>query len=214
MSERGRFEGQAKVLVFDLEQVTAIASASRSEVFWTFSAEEPMAISDVAKILGKSAATVNYHTNALSKVKLLIAVGERQRVARREKLYVRAAEAFYSKPHPMGDEYRRQVARGFEAILRSTARDRAALHRAISQAPEFLGLSDFNIASIRLRPDDIRELIKKVQDLHLEYRAKADADGIRVNLTSVLVPSMGEIRASYQRATGSDLPEDAEDDGN
>jgi hypothetical protein len=72
MEDRPLFAGQVERLEFDLEQIKAIASPARSEVFWGYSSREPSSVQEVAQGMNRSTGTVHYHTNELVRVGLLI----------------------------------------------------------------------------------------------------------------------------------------------
>jgi predicted ArsR family transcriptional regulator len=131
------FPGQEDELVFTLEHVKTLASAIRSEVFFCFTAFDPTSVADIARGLGKSAQTIHYHVNELVAAGLLIAVGERTKRSRTEKLYVhRAVLNFTGHPAHVDAEYRSEMAKGFNAITRSLARERAFAVQAVATDPE------------------------------------------------------------------------------
>jgi hypothetical protein len=199
------FPGQVDVLEFTLEHVTAIASPARSEVFWAFNAQEPRSAVDVAKHLRKPASSVHYHVNELVRVALLIQVGERRRKARIERLYVHAGRNVIGRGHPMTDEYRYQAARGFAAILRIFARERAVLHRVLPIRPDLGPFCYFQFLHFRLKPDVAQQLKREILALLAKYQALEDPEGVRVRITAISHPDMGELRSAYHDATGQDL---------
>lgn len=205
------YPGQVERLEFDLDQLTAIASAPRSEVFWTFRSDEPLSIAEAAREMGKPAASVGYHVNELVRVGLLIVVGQRRSHSRTEKLYVHAGLQCYGRGHPMTPEYRRQGARGFSAILRMFARERAALHRVLPHRMDLGDFCLFSVFSIRLKREDALELREEMRSVLRKYLERQDPSGTRVHLTAISHPDMGEIRGSYLSATGEVLGEEAED---
>jgi biotin operon repressor len=196
--------------------VTAIASASRSEVFWSFSSEEPLSVKEVASRLGKSAGSVNYHVLELVRVGLLIPVAERKRVARTEKLYVHVARGLFGQREPVSEEYRREGLRGFASILRIFVRERTALLHALAHAPQLNDFQMFAVHTVRLRPEDAVRLRSELAEVIRRYEGRDDTDGGKIRLCAMIVPEMGEIRAAYRVATGQDIgassePEDAAD---
>ena len=118
------FEGQAEVLIVNLEQAKALASSFRNEVFYCFLSKEGLSASDVAKGLGKSAQVVHYHVNELLNVGLLMAVGERKKHARQETLYAHAAVSTYTSADANNSpEYRQEIANGFASIARAMTKE-------------------------------------------------------------------------------------------
>lgn len=205
MSEQPLFPGQVERLEFNLEQLKAIASPARSEVFWTYSAIEPLSAQDVAERMNRAAGTIHYHTNALLKVGLLVLAESRRSGARTESLYVRAGRTVYGRNHPMTDEYRKAGSKGFHAIMRSLGRERAALHRVIPVQPEIARGCMFQLLNYRLAPEDGERLCAELGAVLKKYHELQDPKGVRVRIAVVTHPEMGEIRLAYKKATGTDL---------
>ena len=114
-----RWPGQIERGILDLAQVRALASPARAEVYYAFSAEEPLSTNEVAVSLRRAAPTVRYHVNELMKAGLLLDVESRKRHARTESAYVHAmVYAFTARP-PYEPEYLEEIHKGFEAILRT-----------------------------------------------------------------------------------------------
>ncbi len=205
MSEQPLFPGQVERLEFSLEQLREIASPARSEVFWTYSALEPLSAQDVAERMNRAAGTIHYHTKALLEVGLLVLAESRRRGARTESLYVRAGRSVYGRNHPMTDEYRKAGSKGFHAIMRSLGRERAALHRVIPEDPSLAQFCIFQLLNYRLSAEDGQRLCAELMAVLSRYRELQDPKGVRVRIAVVTHPEMGEIRHAYKEATGMDL---------
>lgn len=205
MSEKPLFPGQVERLEFNLEQLKAIASPARSEVFWTYSAVEPLSVQEVAERMNRVAGTIHYHTNVLIKVGLLVLVESRRSGARTESLYVRAGRSVYGRNHPMTDQYRKAGSKGFHAIMRSLGRERAALHRVIPEDASLAQYCMFQLLNYRLSAEDGQRLCAELGAVLKKYHELQDPKGVRVRIAVVTHPEMGEIRLAYKNATGNDL---------
>lgn len=183
----------------------------RSEVFWTYSATEPLAVQDVASRANRSKGSVHYHTNELVRAGLLIAAGDRKSRSRSEKLYVRAGRSVFGKPPPLTDEYRYESGRGLEAILRSLARERKMLHRVWPHFPRIEEIALFRYLSLRLGPDDAALLRRRMIDLMQEFAGRDSPGGVRIRFAAIVHPDMGEMRKAHRTATGTEAPPDPED---
>lgn len=206
------FPGQVERLEFNLDQVRALASPMRSEVFWTYSSSEPLSAQEVASRADRSKGSVYYHTAELVRVGLLLPVAERQRRSRKESLFVRAGLSLVGQPPPLSDEYRLEAARGFSAILRSLARERRVLHRVWSHYPDIASIALFRLHSLRLKPADAADLRTRLVELVEEFSARESAEGMRLRLAIIAHPDMGELRRAYRQATGEDIPADPAED--
>lgn len=175
----GKFPGQADKLVFSLEQIRTLTSSVRSEVFYSFSHHEPMSVADVARDLGKSAQTVHYHVNELVQAGLLIAVAERHRRSRIEKLYVQAAlEVFSMNPAEASDEYRSLIIKGFNAITRAMARENAEGQKLIALDPQFNTLNAYRHSLVRVADFNKAKALKdKLYSVLQEISMNDDPNG-------------------------------------
>lgn len=196
------FPGQKKRLYFDMEQLEALASPIRAEVFWSFTKDQPQSVSEVAKALGKSAQTVHYHVNALVEVGLLISVAERKSRARMEKLYVHSASQLFTKPDAPFEEHGPMI-RGFKAITRSMAREYETMWRAIERNPDFGSCRLIRRISVRMseeRAVRVKNLLKELAD---ELMVSAsDPEGSRVNVYMFMAPTLGESRRLLETRNG------------
>lgn len=73
------------------EQKSALASPLRLEIIGLFTNPEPLAISDMAKLMGRSAGSLYHHVGILEKAGLLVRTGTRPKGKRYEALFRPAA---------------------------------------------------------------------------------------------------------------------------
>lgn len=199
--KRELYPGQVERIDYTMEQAEALASAARSEVFWLFTGEEPRSIAEVAKALGKSPNATTYHVNELVRVGLLIAVDERQKRSRREKLYVGAARSFFNFGADAPAEYRKLAVEGFSAIMRSLVRDRTALNELYDYDTSMNAFSTFGIFSNRLSKERVQELRTRVREILREYAYyDSDPDGVRVTFMHYVGPTLAEVKAALKEA--------------
>lgn len=216
MVRNAGWPGQIEQGTFDLAQVRALSSVVRAEIYYTFNPDEPLSTADVARAVGRGAATVRYHVNELLKVDLLMPVETRKRHARTEDAYVhRFAIGLTSLP-PWTPEYLAAINRGFEALVRKMIRERAATMAVANLQPDYYPLNLFRIATLRLNEHQIGELRKKLADLVFEYLPKQDPNGLKMEVAGYLAPSKQDSERKFFELTGSKLvyraePEPPED---
>lgn len=212
MSANVHWPGQVERVDMNLEQVTAVASVARSEVFRAFNAREPLSAAEIATAIGKSAQTVRYHINELLKVGLIIAVETRKRRSRIEEAYVHKGVENYSLGPPYPPGYAEQMIRGFQAILRNMARERSAMVRLHDVDP---GLQDFSLyrySTIRMTRTQARKVRDRLRATLAEIAKTDDPNGVRVNVSVYMSTTLGASRVLYEEATGRPLEPDDEDD--
>jgi hypothetical protein len=195
MTEKPPFPGQVERIDFNLEQLQALASPVRSEVFWTFTRDHPQSVAEVARAIGKSAQTVHYHVNGLVEVGLLIAVDERKRGARMEKLYVFAARMLFSRGPGAPIEHFKPIVKGFQAITRTMGREFESLCDVYVDHPELGPYGVIRRVSARVNLDRAAAINRRLNALADEIMAmEADEDGIRININILMTPTLGESR--------------------
>lgn len=214
MSEMGTtfWPGQVSTLVFSLEQLKAIASSSRSSVFWSYNPRVPQSTSEVGLALGRSSQSVRYHTNELIKCGLLLAVETRRRRARTEEAYVIAGITCVTAAPPVDAAYLLEKRRGFQALWRQFDRDRAAINLLENVDPSRGSISRFNLVTPRLTPEQLRAFQDEVGALMEKYLAMDDPMGTRTRLVSFASPTMGATAREYLRLTGNQLRIDGDTD--
>lgn len=195
------FEGQVAEFELTLDQMKCLASSSRSEVYWNFTPDQPRSISEIAAEIGRSAAAVTYHVNELVRVGILIAVGERKRRSRTEKLYVLGARNFVTKSIGFSPEYDALILEGYNALLRLMSRERDLYQQAFLDFAELRGLSTWRRQSVKVAPEKAKAFVEKIR---LELREFAstppDDDGVRVAFSFFAVPSLGETRQRLKKS--------------
>jgi len=103
------------------EQLDALASPLRLEIYGHFSPSEPLSVRELARRLGRSASSLYYHVHRLVEVELVREAGERPRGPRTETLYAAAAPGVRLEPDgsPEGrDAILRTLAAGFRMAER------------------------------------------------------------------------------------------------
>lgn len=197
--------GQVDLIEFNLEQARAIASSSRSMVFWTYNSRTPLSVAEVGKIIGKSAQSVRYHTNELLKVGLLLVAETRRKHARTEEAYVSAAIRMVTLGPPVSPEYDMERRRGFQSMWRRFDRDRAAAFQLEDVDKTSRLPHHFWVETARLSPEDLRQFRIESTELVEKYAALDREDGIRASLVALSVPVFNESAQRYLKATGKKL---------
>lgn len=196
------FPGQVEASTFNLEQIKALASSIRSEVYWAFTGTKPASVSDVAKTLGKSAQTVHYHVAELVNIGMLIAVDERKKRSRTEKLYVRSALSVMSEPkETASEEYLDFALKGFAAIMRALVRETEGIDKVARHDPDFLNHALFRFATVRLKKSAAIRLRDQMLAL-LEEAGELDTpeEGVLSHFVLCLRPTVGESRKRTPKA--------------
>ncbi|MBS1713064.1 MAG: helix-turn-helix transcriptional regulator [Armatimonadetes bacterium] len=189
-----QWEGQVDVLYFDQDQITAIASAVRSEIFWTFTWDEPMSARDIASAVGKSAQTVRYHINELVRVGLLLPVEHRKRRSRLEEAYVQAGISNLTLPRPVPPEYQEQMNRGFDSMMRAVSKERALAGAVLNDGPELRPFARFIKSVVRLDASNAEKAQAILSEALRQIEGLEQPDGTRTNVWVYMSPSIGECR--------------------
>lgn len=207
MGSRIHWPGQVELQVFNLEQVTAIASSSRSEVFWAFSAAEPLSVNELSTIIKKSPQSIRYHVNELVKADLIFPVKTTKRHSRIEESYVRRGVECISAKVPVTKEYERQMNRGFRSMLRQMDRNRSNLMSLNNRFPEHRMPNTFRFSNMRVPVSKVGEIIAEMDRLMDKMIALESDEGLRVSFTMLLIPSMGEVIRLHRQLTGEEMVE-------
>lgn len=204
MADRIFWPGQIGYGIYTLEQVKALASSVRAEVFWSFAADRPLSTLEIAQMLKRSPSTVRYHANELIKADLLMVVETRKRRSRTEEAYVhRIVEGFTARP-PWEPNYMEEVNRGFDSILRGMSRERRLSYEVSNLDPDFYSNIFYNRYTVRLSPANIAKLRKKMRDLMVEFDQLDDPKGMRIEYSAYMSPDRGESMLRYQQLTGKE----------
>lgn len=205
MANAKLWPGQIEEGLFTLEQLRALSSVARAEVFWAFSSLEPRSTKEVAAAIRRTPPTVRYHTNELIKVGLLLAVETRKRRSRTEEAYVHRLARGYTPRPPFSKEYREEMNRGLGAILRSIEQERAAALVVCNEDGDYYNWISFRHIYVRLRPEKIAEMRKKLHEVIYMYLDDDDPDGIAMHGVGYLAPVVSESRSRYMELTGNEL---------
>lgn len=205
MSNRLHWPGQQPKTLFTLDQVRAIGSASRSEVFWTYSPQVPMSVQEVAVAIKKSPQSVRYHTNDLLKADLVFPVMLRKKRSRTEEAYVWRAIDYSTPAPPHTSEYLAEMIRGYRAIMRQRDRDREAALHLINEFPDLHLIDLFWLLNVRLTPDTLPVIRTKLKKFIQELEELDTETGNRTTFYFGAAPNIGATRQLYQDLTGKPL---------
>jgi hypothetical protein len=208
MGDRIFWPGQVPIHTFSLEQLRAVGSASRAEVFWAYNSTEPQSVFDIGRAIKKSPQTVRYHTNELLKQDLIFPVEFRKRRSRTEEAYVHRAVNIFTEAQPMAADYLVEVVRGHKALFRQLDRDRTAALRLGAESAEYAFLETIRISSVRLTKAQIREARTLIIETLKKIEAMESTDGVRISYFMAFAPVFGETAAIYETLTGQKLKND------
>lgn len=154
-----------------------------------------MSIAEIGAELGKSSQTVHYHVNALVKVGLLMAVDDRKKHARKEKLYVRNSLYAYDMGPSGSREYHAFQAKSFGALMRSATRDVELGLDLVTDQPEVYEYLVMRRKLLRASKMQIETLKKKIFDLFTEVLEEDDGEPkIQIQSVAMIYPTQGQIR--------------------
>lgn len=205
MSQVKLWPEQEEVVTFNLAQLKSLSSIARSEVFWAFSATDPMSTTDVAAAIQRTAPTVRYHVNELVKAEMLVVAGTRKRRSRTEELYVQKFHWGYTSRPPYDPEYLEEINRGFAAICRAMDRERAAATIVGNIDLPFYQKTHFTHAFIKLAPERMQELAKRFRDLISEFDDAEEAGEDVLHIATFFAPVMQVSQRRYRDLTGNEL---------
>lgn len=197
--------GQVEKGYFTLDQVRALSSVVRAEVFWAFSGVEPRSTNDVAEAIRRTAPTVRYHVNELLKANLLMVAETRKKRSRTEEAYVHRTIWGYTPRPPFDKEYLAQMNRGFASIMKAMDKERAAALIVSNEELAYYDGTVFRHAFLRLSPEKINEMREKLNKVVYEYLDDEDEEGMAMHIVGFMAPVMMESRRKYKELTGREL---------
>ena len=168
--------------------MAALASPVRWQIADALATHGPSSIREIAARLGRSAAGLYYHVNALVEVGVVVLVGARPTERRAEAVYRLVAPRLVVDRQQRSSAYTEALLRTCGAMLRLTERN----HRAAVQAGAFvLEGPQRTLAVRRLTGKLNRERLRRVNRLLDELAGlfgEPDAKGEGCALTVVLTP--------------------------
>ena len=206
-----RYPGQAEKLTFSREQLMALASAPRSQVLWAFNESEPLSVAEVATIIGKSPQSVHYHVNTLADLGLLLPVETRKKRSREEKAYVHAARGLFTPAPPIPKGYADPLSSGFAAIMRQAIREKTLVLRVLEEDASIQPFNAFRTCNAMISAEDAQAIKTMLYDSLERANQMGKSEGVRVTMTVLMLPAVGESAAWYERATGKPIPDQAEE---
>ena len=108
------------------DQRIALASPLRLEILGLFTSSEPLAISDMAPLMGRTAGSLYHHVGILEKAGLLIRTGTRPKGKRHEALFRPAANRIEVEAQPDNGAQDHLAVKTMAAAFRMAERDLAA----------------------------------------------------------------------------------------
>jgi len=206
------FPDQVDDLVFNLDQVRALASPALGQVFWALTAREPLSAREVGEHLGKSAQSVHHHLLHLLEVGLVLTVGERKRHARTEKLYVRAGVTCQDMGPGGGEEYQKYRIKAFSGAMRVLVRERELMVQLAKVKPDVWDHEFYQRIYARLNEDQVAALKRKLNEIRNDlFAIQQNPDSPRVEIVNIMHPTVGQSR-EWMRELGMKPSRDESDD--
>lgn len=209
MADAPLFPGQAKELIYNLEQLLATTSVARTAVLWGFNEYTPLSVAEVAKVIGKSPGSVHAHVKKLVEVGLLIAVETRKKRSRTEKAYVYAARELFAPAQPCPPEFLASMNARFAVFMKNAAREMELARAVMQHDPAYGGYAVMRYSNIMVTEEDARAIreylincVKSASEMH-------SGKGRRVTLCFSMLPAVGESLQRYQELTGESLVEES-----
>ena len=188
------------------DQRTALASPLRLEILGLFTSPEPLAIADMAGLMGRSAGSLYHHVGILEKAGLLQRAGTRPKGKRYEALYLPVASRI-EVAVPRGDDSAvNHIVKTLASAFRMAERDLGAALRSGNSLTEGPDRNLF-ATRIHLRASPkllarINKHLKAIEDLMASEAAKAQKpspDDQHLSLTIALLPLKGRDKAQSQK---------------
>ena len=178
-------------------QRTALASPLRLEILGLFTEDEPMAISEMAALMGRSAGSLYHHVGILEKARLLQRAGTRPKGKRFEALF-RPAASRVDLEAGKGGESAAFALKTMSSAFRMAERDLEASFRCrgcVTEGPRrnavafrvHLRASPKLLAGINQHLEAIEELLK----IEANRSAGPSPDDQHISLTLALLPLKG-----------------------
>lgn len=181
-----------------LDQRSALASPLRLEILGLFTKQDPLAISDMAALMGRSAGSLYHHVGLLEKAGLLKRSGTRPKGKRHEALFLPSATRIQMEAHPADGTGPDLVVKTMAAAFRMAERDLEAGLRNRTCRTEG---PDRNLYAtrmhMRLSPQALGKLNKKLQAIEDLLAAEGardpqpSPDDHHLSLTLALLPLKG-----------------------
>ena len=105
------------------DQKSALASPLRLEIIGLFTSREPLAIADMARLMGRPAGSLYHHVGILEKAGLLKRVGTRPKGKRHEALFQPAASRIEMDGDDGGEDSAQLAVKTMAAAFRMAERD-------------------------------------------------------------------------------------------
>jgi biotin operon repressor len=201
---------QLEKLTFNREQLVALASSARTQVLWAFKPYEPLSVAEAAESLGKSAQSVHAHVNQLADLGLLIAVDTRKKRSREEKLYIHAARWMFSPAPPIPSDCVEPMTDGFAAVMRLSMREKALTYKVLEKDATFQPFHSFRLANLTVSEADALAIRNLLHDSIARAGQMAGDKGVRVRVMVMMLPTVGESEAWYERVTGEKISRESE----
>ena len=183
------------------DQRSALASPLRLEIICLFTGPEPLAISDMAPLMGRSAGSLYHHVGILERAGLLVRTGTRPKGKRYEALFRPAADRIEMEAQPTEGGRDQLAVKTMAAAFRMAERDLAAALDA-GRFTEDGPARNLYATRVHLRasPDLLRKLnkhLKAIEDLLVAEAARdtnPSANDQHLSLTLALLPLKGRGR--------------------
>ena len=180
------------------DQRNALASPLRLEILGLFTNPEPLAISDMALLMGRSAGSLYHHVGILEKAGLLLRSGTRPKGKRYEALFRPVAQRIELDASSGGEERVRHAVKTMGSSFRMVERDLAAA--LVSDKSQTEGAKRNMFATrmhMRASPKILARInkhLKAIEDLVAAEATKtpqASAEDQHISLTIALLPLKG-----------------------
>ncbi len=180
---------QKEMVLSRPSQIAAISSPMRHLILWTMEAFGRMTVSDLAERLGRTPESIYYHMRALSRAGLIVEHEIRPTGGRPEAVYGLPAEVLVTDPTQTSPSYLEAMRRSSAAMLRLASRQiDSALKRQRSEARKRHAAFCMQHAQARLRPRDISELNRRIDDVMTLLQERDHPDGETVAVTIAGAP--------------------------
>ncbi len=187
------------------DQRVALASPLRLEILGLFTSHRPLAISEMAALMGRSAGSLYHHVGILEKAGILHRSGTRPKGKRHEALFQPAALRIEMEARPEGGDDDHLAVKTMAAAFRMAERDLAAAIRDGHCRQEGPQRNLFATrVHLRVSPQLLGKLnkhLKAIENLLMTEAGKdpkPSPDDQHVSLTMALLPLKGRAQHDSQ----------------
>lgn len=184
-------QSQGTAIELTETQLKALVPARAKDVIAAFRNHGPMTIHQLQQVLDFASKSLYYQVRKLTNVGLIVEGGAADGQRKNAAVYRLAADRFVIPDGFQGAEYEHLAAEGAAATLRRTIRRIRATAEASADRPELVDSLFLITSSLRLTPQQAKELARRQEALFAEYAAQQTPEVPPVEIVVSITPQVG-----------------------